>query len=113
MQVRQEFSLCRVYKKSKSLRAFDRRPPTGPGAASIGVSREVPQRADNNHEVNINIQTAATERISSPDSSSSGDDGSQPPQVGESSNSATTTAMTSNNEAWWDWEWDQLDNWMV
>ncbi|CAN6577362.1 unnamed protein product [Malus baccata var. baccata] len=27
MQLRQEFSLCRVYKKSKCLRAFDRRPP--------------------------------------------------------------------------------------
>lgn len=26
MQLRQEFSLCRVYKKSKCLRAFDRRP---------------------------------------------------------------------------------------
>ncbi|TQD87063.1 hypothetical protein C1H46_027391 [Malus baccata] len=25
--LRQEFSLCRVYKKSKCLRAFDRRPP--------------------------------------------------------------------------------------
>ncbi|KAL9428143.1 hypothetical protein AB3S75_030185 [Citrus x aurantiifolia] len=109
--VRHEFSLCRVYKKSKSLRAFDRRPPPGPGATSIGEPREVPQRADDHRGESIhNIQMSAPERTSSPDSSSSGDDGSQPPQVGGCSNSAATTA-TSNNEAWWDWEWDQLDNW--
>ncbi|KAH1123142.1 hypothetical protein J1N35_006302 [Gossypium stocksii] len=41
--LRQEFSLCRVYKKSKCLRSFDRRPP---GILKIGESTP---RLDNNH----------------------------------------------------------------
>ncbi|KAA3465085.1 NAC domain-containing protein 90-like [Gossypium australe] len=41
--LRQEFSLCRVYKKSKCLRSFDRRPP---GILKMGES--IP-RLDNNH----------------------------------------------------------------
>ncbi|KAJ7971617.1 NAC domain containing protein [Quillaja saponaria] len=45
--VRQEFSLCRVYKKSKSLRAFDRRPPPRQEAGYIGsTDQQAHQRVD-------------------------------------------------------------------
>ncbi|KAE8690305.1 NAC domain-containing protein 90 [Hibiscus syriacus] len=39
--LRQEFSLCRIYKKSKCLRSFDRRPP--PGILKIGESIPINQ----------------------------------------------------------------------
>ncbi|KAJ7971662.1 putative NAC domain-containing protein [Quillaja saponaria] len=45
--VRQEFSLCRVYKKSKSLRAFDRRPPPREEASNIGsADQQAHQRVE-------------------------------------------------------------------
>lgn len=69
-------SLCRVYKKSKCLRAFDRRP--------------APRRVTNDQEFNKdsticnhnNVQIFAT---SSPDSSSSLDHGQTSNEVGEGS----------------------------
>ncbi|KAJ4705309.1 NAC domain-containing protein [Melia azedarach] len=94
--VRPEFSLCRVYKKSKCFRSFDRRPSPGPWA------QRVRHQVSTSFDHNPTVQMAAVERTSSPESSSSGDyHGNQPPQTVESS---SNMAMTSNGEAWWDWE---------
>ncbi|KAK4757424.1 hypothetical protein SAY87_018725 [Trapa incisa] len=63
MQVRQEYSLCRVYKHSKCLRAFDRRPtapinqvthqqldlPSGTGTALVTESSSAPNSLVNDH----------------------------------------------------------------
>ena len=74
LQLRQEFSLCRIYKKSKCLRAFDRRPPPRrePGGPCIQQS----QGGEGNFTSTSNqspITTPKVERGSSPESSSSGD----------------------------------------
>ncbi|XP_031282571.1 NAC domain-containing protein 90-like [Pistacia vera] len=81
--VRQDFSLCRVYKKSKCLRAFDRRPPPPPpGAVMIGESRA--QQAEDHrgdkatasyHHQITSSQILMPEITSSLESSSSGDHG--------------------------------------
>lgn len=107
MQVRQELSLCRVYKKSKCLRAFDRRPPPQPAAAAgvqIGEPRLDQQansnelmRRDHRHDDYQNPQFDNAERTSS--SSSSGDHAQQSLN-GETSN----VAMGSDSELWWDLE---------
>ncbi|XP_007027833.2 PREDICTED: NAC domain-containing protein 90 isoform X1 [Theobroma cacao] len=97
--LRHEFSLCRVYKKSKCLRSFDRRPP------AEGVQIRDPA-ADNQGQAAVGAAAAchqspqmAERTISSPESSSSGDHG-NPSQTGESSNSS---AMAVDfNEPFWD-----------
>ena len=69
MQLRQEFSLCRVYIKSKSLRAFDRRPSGVTRGEAIGH-----QLHRGNEATISSLQNQPMrERTSSPDSSSSGD----------------------------------------
>ncbi|KAF5750535.1 NAC domain-containing protein 90-like [Tripterygium wilfordii] len=63
-KLRQEFSLCRVYKKSKSVRAFDRRPVTAinkPAIIQYDQARTAPP------------VILMEERTTSLDSSSSGD----------------------------------------
>ncbi|KAK9985870.1 hypothetical protein SO802_030821 [Lithocarpus litseifolius] len=91
--LRQEFSLCRVYKKSKCLRAFDRRPP------AVIVSEPAAQQVPQSDEATPSrLNPSLTERISSPDSSSSGDQG-QLSQPGES-----TGNMAVDNETFWDFE---------
>lgn len=110
MQVRQELSLCRVYKKSKCLRTFDRRPPPPPaaGAASVLIGEPMlVQQADGNeltttshhHHQDPRIDP---ERTSSVESSSSGDHAQQSLN-GETSN----MAIGSDSELWWDLE--QID----
>ncbi|XP_022767032.1 NAC domain-containing protein 90-like [Durio zibethinus] len=87
--LRHEFSLCRVYKKSKCLRSFDRRPPAV-GAqicepAAVHQSQATVGAAASQHQ---SPRLKAPERtISSPESSSSGDHR-NPSQTGESSNSS-------------------------
>ncbi|KAG5243940.1 NAC domain-containing protein [Salix suchowensis] len=95
-RLRQEFSLCRVY-KNKFVRAFDRRP--------IGVEMgEMRAQATPFNEVTSSHQNPSTvETACSNDISSSGDHG-QPFQTGEASNMAS---MDIDNEPIWDWE--QLD----
>ncbi|KAK8506973.1 hypothetical protein V6N13_024985 [Hibiscus sabdariffa] len=56
--LRQEFSLCRIYKKSKCLRSFDRRPP--PGILKI---EEPILRLHNNH-ANQPTQTEKSDNLS-------------------------------------------------
>ncbi|KAG7958274.1 hypothetical protein I3843_10G012300 [Carya illinoinensis] len=71
--LQQDFSLCRVYQKSKCLRAFDRRP-------SGVVIGERPATAQQVHHDHRGLNRSNTDRIrSSPESSSSGDhDGHDP-----------------------------------
>ncbi|KAJ4705310.1 NAC domain-containing protein [Melia azedarach] len=96
-RVRSEFSLCRVYKKSKCLRAFDRRPPPPGVIISEPLTQRVIHHDDDHlrdHQVATSfdqdqtIQMAGVERTTSPESRSN-------------------MVMSSNSEAWWDWE--QLD----
>ncbi|KAE8711120.1 vacuolar protein sorting-associated protein 55-like protein isoform X1 [Hibiscus syriacus] len=65
--LRQEFSLCRVYTKSKCLRSLDRRPMAG----AVQISRQVPQHVKYGFEL--------TESL--PESSSLGDKGNQMTQT--------------------------------
>ncbi|XP_050226955.1 NAC domain-containing protein 90-like [Mercurialis annua] len=93
-----EFTLCRVYKKSKNIRAFDRRPL----ASEIGDIRS----AQPQPEVSINADDhqnlpTTTETANSHESSSSEDR--HVTQIGESSN----MLMSTDSEPLWDW--DQLE----
>ncbi|KAK9921348.1 hypothetical protein M0R45_029859 [Rubus argutus] len=120
--LRQEFSLCRVYKKTKCLRAFDRRPSGAgeiirkhtvtvhlPAAPQVGADD---QEASISHARNIvsapNTYNVEVERrsFSSPESSSSGDHG-QPPQSGQSSGSLPMAV--DNGELWELVSLEQLD----
>ncbi|KAG1369712.1 NAC domain-containing protein 90 [Cocos nucifera] len=69
-RLRNEFSVCRVYIKSGTLRSFDRRP------AAVAMNTES-QRNPEASSSSANPQIQA-DRTSSQGSSSSGDDGSQP-----------------------------------
>ncbi|XWS43386.1 hypothetical protein CRYUN_Cryun16bG0098700 [Craigia yunnanensis] len=79
--LRDEFCLCRVYKKSKCLRSFDRRPSAAGGA-------EIREPAAY-RQGQANVGAAATQyqspQMATESSSSSGDHG-NPFQTGESSN---------------------------
>ena len=99
LQLRPEFSLCRVYKKSKSLRAFDRRP--SPEVPMTGQEAMV-------HQVIAHHGTEATtshhnrptmERTGSPESSSN-EDHPNPSNTMRSDN----LDMDIGNEPLWDWE---------
>ncbi|KAK3005624.1 hypothetical protein RJ639_015645 [Escallonia herrerae] len=103
----QEFSLCRVYIKSKCLRAFDRRP--------LGVARgdgTLLHQAQGHHGDEATSSSRQnhqwTERItSSPDSSSSGDNANNPPS--RPTEAENSDVPTFDNEPLWDW--DQYFNW--
>ncbi|CAK7341887.1 unnamed protein product [Dovyalis caffra] len=97
--LKQEFSLCRVYKKSKFVRAFDRRP--------LGVETGEKMRAQAAHgadEATTSHQNPSTVQITCSHDSSSLEDHGQPFQTGESSNVAI---MDVDTEPIWDWA--QLD----
>ncbi|KAI3471791.1 hypothetical protein Pfo_028444 [Paulownia fortunei] len=92
-QLREELSLCRIYKRSKCLRAFDRRPPS-----------EAVHHHHLRHEAatfnNIQHNPIVPEIADcSLDSSSSGDHITNP--------STSVESMVTDNEPFWDWE--QLD----
>ncbi|XVE61447.1 hypothetical protein DITRI_Ditri06bG0040800 [Diplodiscus trichospermus] len=105
--LRQEFSLCRIYKKSKCLRSFDRRPP--PGLAQIG--EPIPQHGtgfgvEKSHE---NTQITDRTTTSSTESSSSGDhQANRPTQTKESSSSRMAvdddeySLIWDNLDGFWD-----------
>ncbi|KAA8516760.1 hypothetical protein F0562_017042 [Nyssa sinensis] len=95
-QLRQEFSLCRVYIKSKCLRAFDRRPP----AAATGQAT-VHQAQPGDEATPSQQNQPMMEITSSPECSSSGDHA-NPPQTVESDN----LDMAADNVPLWDWEHD-------
>lgn len=98
--LRHEFSLCRVYKKLKSMRAFDRRPS---GVVIAQHQHDASQGGIQATTSNTRNHPAPVERTSSPETSSSGDHPQHhghPSQTGESSN----WKMEVDNELLWDWE---------
>nr|UBT01679.1 NAC transcription factor 75 [Litchi chinensis] len=110
--MRQEFSVCRVYKKSKCLRAFDRRPP--PAMVIGDPIIRTHQQAHHGHEEattlmynQIQNPQLMGDRTSSLESSSSGDQGLlHHDDMGGSSNN-NMAPMESAGEPFWDL--DQLD----
>ncbi|XVE75930.1 hypothetical protein DITRI_Ditri12bG0131200 [Diplodiscus trichospermus] len=98
--LRHEFSLCRVYKKSKCLRSFDRRPPAAAHRARATVEAAA---ASSQYQ---SPQMAAERNRSSPESSSSGDNGNQS-QTGENIN--PSAMVVDYDEFFWkllDGFWD-------
>ncbi|XP_061954234.1 NAC domain-containing protein 90-like [Populus nigra] len=94
-KLREEFSLCRVYKKSNFVRAFDRRP--------LGVENMVQMRAQaapDDGATAFHQSPSAGGITCSHDSSTSGHHG-QPFQTGEISDMAIVNEPI--------WEWEQLD----
>ncbi|MFQ6641425.1 hypothetical protein Gotur_016320 [Gossypium turneri] len=94
--LRHEFSLCRVYKKSKCLRSFDRRPPAGgvqiikPNAAAHQGEATAGEAASGYHK--------SHQMAGSPESSSSEDHG-NPSQTGASNDSSAT--VFNYDELFW------------
>ncbi|XWS66632.1 hypothetical protein CRYUN_Cryun05aG0216700 [Craigia yunnanensis] len=105
--LRKEFSLCRIYKKSKCLRSFDRRPP--PGVVQIG--EPAPQHGNDfgvgkSHQ---STETAARTTTSSPESSFSGDNhANRSTQTGESNSSRM---VVDDEYSFWDVDgfWDPVN----
>ncbi|THF95575.1 hypothetical protein TEA_023522 [Camellia sinensis var. sinensis] len=98
-QLREEFSLCRVYKNSNCLRAFDRRPSAAVGGEAM-VHQAHHAAGDDDEAATTSHQNHPTmERIaSSPESSSSGDHANIPSQTVGSDD------MAVDNDPFWDWE---------
>ncbi|TKY61965.1 NAC domain-containing protein 90 [Spatholobus suberectus] len=95
--LRKEFSLCRVYKKSKCLRAFDRRPPPRrnySGAQNAEEQQGGSTSYDYHHNPRQMVERSAT---SSPESSSSGDHDQHP-------HGEEATQMEVDNNPFLDWE---------
>ncbi|XP_038883494.1 NAC domain-containing protein 90-like [Benincasa hispida] len=98
-----KLSLCRIYKKSKTVRAFDRRPPLQQMEASIPAELR-PTTSQHNDICDQfvddqklpNPSLMAAERPSSSESFSSGD------HNGESANNNLKMEV-DNNELVWDW----------
>ncbi|XP_057967874.1 NAC domain-containing protein 90-like [Malania oleifera] len=119
-KLRHEFSLCRLYKKSKTLRAFDRRPAGFVAAAGEAAAATVPahQQAHNNegesdHQLAAaaasqpstsssppSTAAAAPDRASSPESSPSVGDLDNPPPFPIHAD----LEMDVDNQPLWDWE---------
>lgn len=96
MQLRHEFSLCRVYVISGSFRAFDRRP--------LEVTSETQHQGDTT--VMTSQNTAMVEKTSSPETSCSGGDRTD---LGEA---RVSTDQDMNDDLEQPlWEWEQL-NWL-
>ncbi|KAJ4830107.1 hypothetical protein Tsubulata_001313 [Turnera subulata] len=102
-KLRQEFSLCRVYKNSKCLRAFDRRPV---GVEMRGQAGVVHDQEAATSTGQIQQSPPVAERMmtsSSPESCSSGDHANISYQAaGESSNLPMPSAHNSE-PVWDDW----------
>ncbi|KAI8013255.1 NAC domain-containing protein 90 [Camellia lanceoleosa] len=109
--LRQEFSLCRVYIKSKCMRAFDRRPSAAATSDAVVVAQVHHGGGDHEATTSSNHHNSlGIERTTSTESSSGGGGGGG----GDRTNSSQTSTSDHNwdvggvdNEALWDWE--QLD----
>lgn len=100
--LRHEFNLCRVYKKSKSIRAFDRRPL---GVEMRGQSAGAPS------DLHQNMASSSSLAQNSPQSSSSDDHGTNysnnPTQTSNENANHLPMSIDTQTEALWDW--DQLE----
>ncbi|KAF2288696.1 hypothetical protein GH714_010658 [Hevea brasiliensis] len=103
LTLRHEFSLCRVYKKLKSLRAFDRR-PLGLGVEISEMRAHQPAAIQGDEATASHRNPPMAEISNSPEiSSSSEDHAAIPPQTGESSSIPMPIGSQPS------WEWDLLD----
>ncbi|PIN05488.1 hypothetical protein CDL12_21969 [Handroanthus impetiginosus] len=104
-QVREELSLCRIYKRSKCSRAFDRRPPTEVAAGNeeaVHHHRNHADEAINPPEIiNGGVDSPSSGDQNTNPSPSSGDQNTNPSQSVESENNWD---MATDNEPMWDWE---------
>ncbi|KAI6696464.1 hypothetical protein NL676_016583 [Syzygium grande] len=107
---RHEFSVCRVYKKTKTLRSFDRR-PMGEIIRSSHASQQNTMPDDDRHPQEMTSSRRRsppfTERTSSsPDSSgASGDQGTNPSQAGGRGSSTDMQMLPGDSELFLpDWE---------
>ncbi|PIN05490.1 hypothetical protein CDL12_21971 [Handroanthus impetiginosus] len=101
LQVREELSLCRIYRRSKCSRAFDSQPPSE-AATGDEVAVHHPQNHADEAITTNNQQINPPEIIDDGvDSSSSGDQDTNPSQSVENENS---WYIATDNEPIWDWE---------
>ncbi|KAM0977886.1 hypothetical protein ACFX13_014189 [Malus domestica] len=112
--LRQEFSLCRVHRKSKSLWAYDRRHPGIEITRNPGLNIQAAPAQGANHlnqcstTSNRNPQNMGERtNLSSLESSSSGGHASQSSQPEQSG----ILPMAVDDEAIWDWD-ELMDNWL-
>ncbi|XP_023518842.1 NAC domain-containing protein 90-like [Cucurbita pepo subsp. pepo] len=100
-RLRQEFSLCRIYRKSKTLRSFDRRPQpreleiAQSTAKAQAATTELPSSAN---EPNPTLKAPLTGTMLGESSRT----------IAETSNELNVEAMRDAYEPMWDWE---LLNW--
>lgn len=111
MQLRQEFSLCRVYKKSKCLRAFDRRPPPRRDTARYHPRADHHQdhnkkgsRPYDHHHDNDQMVERRSATSSPAESSSSGEHGQLLPSLHDGELAEATQMDVVDNEPLLDWE---------
>ncbi|KAK6944065.1 NAC domain [Dillenia turbinata] len=114
IQFRHEFSICRVYKSSKSLRSFDRRPSgvvIGGREAAVAAPQQTRSSAPPPPPPTQNFQMMIeTRSLTSHGSSSSGSGDQQiDHQIGESSNS--NDMDVDGGDPLWDWEDNRWINW--
>ncbi|XP_042483984.1 NAC domain-containing protein 90-like [Macadamia integrifolia] len=108
--LRHEFSLCRVYVGSGSLRAFDRRPS---GATTSEMEMQVQQPPSGAGPTSGTGDMATTsshqnpQRSSSPDSASSAGDDAHLPQTGENTDWEMTDDDLQSLLDWGNLNWDQ------
>ncbi|KAM6547636.1 hypothetical protein CsatB_019312 [Cannabis sativa] len=118
--LRQEFSLCRVYKKTKCLRAFDRR-PTREEIITISPTTTTTTLDHHHHQHQPSSlppqppPPLLTDMMSTTPSSSGGGSGGQPSQSVESQYLMNTQTSADNNNNYdgttdtWGWGWDQFN----
>ncbi|XP_062112710.1 NAC domain-containing protein 90-like [Humulus lupulus] len=130
--LRQEFSLCRVYKKTKCLRAFDRRPTR---EEIITISPIIAHPHHHHHEAHnhdqyghghlqilsslnppppppppVRVLTSSRDDDSTSSSGGGSGSGAQPSQSGESEHLNSQISADSYYEDGWSWGWDDQLN---
>ncbi|KAH7854040.1 hypothetical protein Vadar_009404 [Vaccinium darrowii] len=118
-QLREEFSLCRVYLRSKRLRTFDRRPSSSSSSSATTSAATVNQAHDHHrgdqdppdhHQIN-GQQMMGRINTTSPDQSSSGDHANPNSQTlaSDHNNPYCFDMGVDSNEDLWDDIWEQLN----
>ncbi|XVE96376.1 hypothetical protein REPUB_Repub02eG0215900 [Reevesia pubescens] len=111
--LRNEFSLCRMFKKSKCLRSFDRRPPAvqirEPAAHHQGQSQAASVGAAASQLYQSPQMAGERSMMRSPEiSSSSGDHGIKPFPIEDQSSNSSSAMVVDYDETFWNLDgfWD-------
>ncbi|KAH7855821.1 hypothetical protein Vadar_029406 [Vaccinium darrowii] len=114
-QLREEFSLCRVYLRSKCLRTFDRRPPSSATTSAVTVNQahdhhRGDQDPPDHRQINDQQMMGRINTTSPPDQSSSGDHANPNSQTlaSDHNNPYCFDMGVDSNEDLWD-IWEQLN----